>query len=356
MATIILPSAAPPAPLPPGLGPITLAQLEQEVAARLGPFELLETRDASASAIAVEVLKSTIDLGGLVDLFVLRREAARAEDRVARVKAYDPVLGQLLVDRAYTTVPLPSEPIELHHLNPALLRRGVRAGLRRCFFQDWLPLQEADPEDPTAPLLPTTGPVDLTEYSGGWLRAPQQVLDVVDPQSAGAPAGGVAGWRAYGHAGRCFLLQPLGVQNVGLAVVAVREHFTLVDGAYAPDGPTADDQLLDVDLDYAAAFGHIELWRIAQPQLESVAAETRQSTRDQAAAEATRMAVAHAPWRFLPRGGRPERVAPLWGLRGALGAGATPSLVGVAVNGPDWMAPTHGVRSLAPGDPDGDAA
>jgi hypothetical protein len=316
------------------------------VAARLGPFELLETKDASASAIAVEVLKSTIDLGGHVDLFVLRREASRAEDRVARVKAYDPVLGQLLVDRSYTTVPLPSEPIELHHLNPALLRRGVRAGLRRCYFQDWLPLLEADPEDPTAPLLPTTGPVDLTEYSGGWLRAPQQVLDVVDPQSAGAPAGGVAGWRAYGHAGRAYLLQPLGVQNAGLAVVAAREHFTLVDGAYAPDGPTADDQLLDVDLDYASAFSAIELWRIARPQLETVAAESRQATQTECAAEATRMAVAHCPWLFLPRGGRPERIAPLWGLRGALGTASGPSLAGAWVNGPTGMEPTAGVRAL----------
>jgi hypothetical protein len=146
------------------------------------------------------------------------------------------------------------------------------------------------------------------------------------------------------------------VQNAGLAVVAVREHFTLVDGAYAPDGPTADDQLLDVDLDYGAALSVIELWRVARPQLETVAAESRQATQAECAAEATRMAVAHCPWLFLPRGGRPERVAPLWGLRGALGAGASPSLVGVAVNGPDWMAPTHGVRTLPPGDPDGDAA
>lgn len=66
MATLILPGSLGPAPLPPGLGPVTLAQIEQEVAARVGPFELLETKDASASAIAVEVLKSTIDLGGHV--------------------------------------------------------------------------------------------------------------------------------------------------------------------------------------------------------------------------------------------------------------------------------------------------
>jgi hypothetical protein len=341
-----LPSAAPPAPLPPGLGPITLAQLEQEVAARIGPFALLETKDASASAIAVEALKSTIDLGGHIDLFVLRREAARPEDRTARVKAYDPVLGQLLVDRSYTTVPLPSEPVELHHLDPALLRRGVRAGLRRCYCQYWLSFQEADPEDPTAPVLPATGPVDLTEYSGGWLRLPQQVLDVVDPESGGAPAGSVAAWRPYGHNGRCFLVQPLGAGNAGLSVIASREHFSLVDGQYAPDGPTEDDQLLDVALDYGAAMAHIELWRIARPQLETVAAEARQATQQEAAAEATRMAVAHCPWLFLPTGPRYDRVGPLYGLAGAAAGGRGGSLQNAWVNGPDGTEPSRNASRL----------
>lgn len=350
-----LPAAAPPAPLPPGPGPVTLAHIEQETAARLGPFALLETASASATAVNVEVLKSTIDLGGWVDLHVLRREATRPEDRQARVKAYDPVLGQLQVDRSYISVPLPSEPLELHHLEPALLRRGVRAGLRRCYCQFWLTLVEPDPEDPDAPPLPRSGPVDLTEYSGGWLRLPQQVLDVVDAESdaAGTAAGSVAGWRAYGHNGRAYLLLPNGAANAGLSVIATRDHFSLVDGQYAPDGPTEDDHVLDLDLTYGAALASIELWRIARPQLEAVAAEARQATQAECAAEATRLAVANAPWLFLPGSVRRDRIAPLYGLTGATGRVSAPSLQGAWVNGPDGTEPTHNAtaapRALPPG-------
>jgi hypothetical protein len=331
---------------------VTLAELEMATAERVGPFALFETKAASASAIAVETLRSTIDLGGWVDLFVLRREATQPEDRVARVKAYDPVLGQLLVDRAYTTVPLPSEPVELHHLDPALLRRGVRAGLRRCYCQFWLPLLEPDPEEPDAPVLPATGPVDLTEYSGGWLRLPQQVLDVVDPEGAGAPAGSITAWRPYGHNGRAYLVQPLGATNAGLAVIASRDHFSLVDGQYAPDGPTADDHLLDVALEYGAALAAIELWRIARPQLESVAAESRQATQAECAAEATRTAAAHCPWLFVPTGVRHDRVGPLYGLAGAGGRGGA-SLQGAWVNGPTGTEPSRGAARLLTNGADG---
>ena len=147
------------------------------------------------------------------------------------------------------------------------------------------------------------------------------------------------GWRAYLHQGRAYLALPAGAPNDGHTVVASRAHFTAVNGAYAPDGPTADDDELDVDLMYAAAFAHIELWRTARDRLEAVAAEARQATQQEAAAEASRLAVAHAPWLFAPTGARTDRVAPLWGLQGAGGAQGAASLAGTVVNGPDWMAP-----------------
>jgi hypothetical protein len=339
--TIVLPGA--PAPAPSGGPPTTLAELEQETASRLGPFALLETLTADQGSVTVEVLKSTIDLGGWVDLFVLRREATTPADRVARVKHYDPALGQLQVDRRYVVSPIPSEPVELHHLPPDLLRRGVRAGLRRCFCLFWLALNGDAADGATAP---ATGPVDLTLYSGGWLRLPQQVMDVVNPDADGASVGG---WRTYQHNGAAYLLLPNGTSNVGLSVVAWRDHFSLVNGLYAAEGPVLDDDLLDCDVRYGAALSHAELWRIARPQLEAVAAEARQATQAEAAAEATRHAVLHAPWLFLPDGVRKDRVGPLKGLTGANGPTTAPTLQGALVNGPDWMAPNSHALALRPG-------
>ena len=81
----------------------------------------------------------------------------------------------------------------------------MRAGLRRTYCQFWLALEALDEEAPDAPYVERTGPVDLTAYSGGWLRLPQQVLDVLDPYTDGAS---VDGWRAYQHNGACVLLLP----------------------------------------------------------------------------------------------------------------------------------------------------
>ena len=88
-------------------------------------------------------------------------------------------------------------------------------------------------------------------------------------------------------------------------------------------------------------MAHAELWRIARDRLEAVAAEGRQATQAEAAAEATRVAVANAPWLFESGAIRRDRVGPLWGLHGAgwstARAGLPASLTGAVVNGPDWM-------------------
>ena len=316
----------------------TLAELEQVTAERVGPFAELAVLTGDEQSATVEALRSTIDLGGWVDLHVLRREATQPADRVARVKAYDPALAQLQVDRRYTVPPQEREAVELHHLHPDLLRRGVRAALRRTWCQFWLTLEEADPDDPDAPVVPATGPVDLTEVSGGWLRLPQQVLDVLEPATS---AQSLPGWRAYQHNGRCYLLLPNGASPYGCSVVGSRAHFTLVNGGYTPDGPLHDDDELDCDVLYAAAMAHAELWRIGRASLEAVAAEARQATQTEAAAEATRMAVAHAPWLFAPTGARTDRIAPLTGLTGAGGPNTAPSLQNAWVNGPTGTEPTH---------------
>ena len=164
------------------------------------------------------------------------------------------------------------------------------------------------------------------------------MLDVLDPYTDGAS---VDGWRAYQHNGSCWLALPHGMQNPGLDIVAARSHFTLVNGTHAPLGPTEDEDELDVDVMFAAAFAHIELWRVARHLLEVVAAEGRQATQAEAAAEATRMAVAHCPWLFVPGGVRKDRVGPLYGLQGATARYSAAGLQGALVNGPDAMLPSQ---------------
>lgn len=310
----------------------TLAELEQATAARLGPFAQLEALSGSTRQVVVEALRSTVDLGGWVDLYLLRRAAGQAADRVARVKSYDPALGALEPDRSYVSPPVVGEPVEAHHLPPDLLRRAVRAGLRRCWMRYRLPLVAEDPSDPTAPFVPDTGPVDLTAYAP-WLRLPQRVVAVVDP--AVGPTATVPGALVYGHAGHVWLSLPKGLRNPGLEIVAARDHFGYVNGADAPAGPQLDDDLLELPVEYGAALGAAEAWRIAEDRLEAVAAESRQATRAEVAAEATRVAVVYAPWMFLA--GREDRIGPLAGLVGATGAGGV--FQHALVNGPAALLP-----------------
>ena len=187
----------------------SLAELEAETAARVGPFALLEVLTADQGSLTVEVLKSTIDLGGFDDLYLLRREAGQAGRPGGAGQAYDPVLGQLLLDRRYVTSPLPSEPIELHHLAPALLRRGVRAGLRRCFCQFWLALDGEDEGDPDAPCVPAArAPSTSPPTPGAGCASPSRCWTCSTPSTDGAERGRLA--RLPAQRARCFLLQPAG--------------------------------------------------------------------------------------------------------------------------------------------------
>ena len=193
-------------------------------------------------------------------------------------------------------------------------------------------LDGEDGDDPDAPFVPQTGPVDLTAYSGGWLRLPQQVLDVLDPAVDGSS---LDGWRAYQHNGSAFLLLPSGMANPGSRWWPPATTSPWSTGSTQLEGPTADEDEVDADVMYAAAFAHAELWRIARDRLEAVAAEGGRPPSG-GGAEATRLAVANAPWLFAPGQIRKDRVGPLWGLQGARGRTAPRGLR----NGPRQRAPT----------------
>ena len=156
--------------------------------------------------------------------------------------------------------------------------------------------------------------VDLTAQAP-WLTANRQLLGVavdgaVLPPAGryGAPSGG---WTCYTTRGHVYLAIPGGVPLDGLSVRAYRDAFGLVDDADAPEGPTDDDDVLAVPLDYVCALAHAEAWRRHRDRLEASAAEGRFATQDEAAAEVTRVASMYADFLFRPqhRAGRPGRPA-----------------------------------------------
>jgi hypothetical protein len=180
----------------------------------------------------------------------------------------------------------------------------------------------------------TTAVVDLTAQAP-WLTATRQVLAVAVDGVALPPCGryGAPGWICYATRGRLYLSIPGGVPLDGLTVRAYRDAFGLVDDADAPEGPTDDDDVLSVPLDYAAALSHAEAWRRHRDRLEAAAAEGRFAGQEEVAAEATRVASIYADFLFRPSTERPDRPASPWGAQSsASGLGGTGALAGAVVN------------------------
>ena len=156
---------------------LTLMQIEQEVAARLGPYRNELAASGTASTITCAALTSTIEQGGLTDLSLLRRgftyggadiSGFVTGDRQRMVKDWMPNTGTLLVDRTYTNPVIANEMIELHHLDPAnQLRPAVQRGLWRCFYVDpgELATSEAATERDVTAVLP-------------WITQPEQIYRV----------------------------------------------------------------------------------------------------------------------------------------------------------------------------------
>jgi hypothetical protein len=341
MATLILPGLAAAPPVAPGAGPCTLAEVERETAARLGPFWAFTASGGTADTVTVAELRTTAPLGGYEGLYLLRREATQATDRGRTVDRVDGTSGGLVVDFPYTGPAAAGEVVELHHLHPDLqLLVDVHAGLRRCYLLDTLlvdaPVAVAPPGGYPGAVATV---LDLTAQAF-WLTSPRQVLAVT---SGGAlvPAAGrygspsSNGWTCWASRGTLYLGVPGGVPTDGLTVRAYRDACGLVNGADAPDGPLLDDDLLSVPLDYAAALAHIEAWRRHRDRLEAAAAEGRFPTQEEAAAEATRCASRYASWLFQPQQERGDRVASPWGTGSSSsgsGLGGTGALQGAVVN------------------------
>jgi len=351
----------PPEPdLTPGLpvapDTVSLREIEQEVARRVGPFFLRVARnqaptESDATTIAVPAIRSTIDLGGIEDLFVLRRgrladgtrfptTAPDPErpwspgDRVRAVRAYRPQEGLVEVDWPYDHPVYDGEEIELHHLDPEQeLRPAVLAGLRRCYVVHRLTV------DGTVGGAFDT--IDLTERAP-WIRSRDQVYGV--SLSGGAPA---VAWRVESYGGGLFLV--LREYAYGKSYVVNRRPATAMvwlapphalpgggpllgtwdrvafhtwddlaanhtwDSVLFPYGdpgvvagvddwgvragtvnePWDDEDRFPIPLDYPAAAGHIECWRSVRPRLAALSQLDLWPKQAEAAAEFTRVSTQH---------------------------------------------------------------
>jgi hypothetical protein len=279
---------------------ITLAQLEQETARRIGPYWRYFTdrqvpNTAQFTFVNVPELRSSIDADLVTNLWLLRRGECYGEpdelvdmdpvDRQRTVDVYDAEQGRVFPDRPWGTIPEPGEYMEFHHLNPDQeLLPSVLAGLRRCFLPDTVQAQ------PTA----AYGGIDLTAQFP-WLTETWQIARVrygwVGPY-------GDAPWDTYTSAGHLILTGTYGAAlPMAVWVDAWRPAWSWVNGAESTSGPTADGDTLEVDLEYAAAAAHIEAWHLFPSRLQAAAAGNLQATREQAAAEFSRLASIFGPVR-----------------------------------------------------------
>jgi hypothetical protein len=271
---------------------ITLAELEQETARKVGPYYRLAMdrqvpTTANLQRAFFPALRSTVEQDLVTNLWLLRRgvdETGAAvtvspDDRQRTVANYDPALGQVEVDRPWSTAPAPAEVCEFHHLDPEQeLRPVVRAGLRRTFFEDRFSLGSSPVYE-----------ADLTA-AAPWVTNLNQVSRVQQgpyPASLyGSPCG--ISFEVFGQSGHVCIRLTGGWGCGDVLVTLYRPHFTWVNRATSLTGPTADDDELDVDLDYAAAAAHIEAWHNAPAKLQAAAAGNLQATQAMAALEFTR--------------------------------------------------------------------
>lgn len=278
---------------------ITLGELEREVAARAAVFEehACASGTASPATAVVTALISTADAGGTYPgQWLLRRDAAAADDRQRRIAAVNATTGTLALDRPYAVAPAAGEAVEITPLDPARhLRRAVLAGLARTYFVDRVAVPVTAgrvEEDLSAALfwVVDVGQIrDVESRLGAAATSRPQPLDWYRPVSSSAGVG----LRVQAPVGGSYLVE------------ALRPHATWVNGADAPDGPTDDDDVLACPLDYAAAAGHVELWRYARAVLAPVSSGPQKlaASQSEAAAEFTRLV--RSQWWYWDR---PDRV------------------------------------------------
>jgi hypothetical protein len=278
---------------------ISLAQLEQEVARRTGPFfqaaqDSGTPTSSTATSALMPGLQSNALLGGPENLWLVRRglladgaptpSPVQVVDRERMVQTFDSGAGRVIVDRNWYNPMQPSELADFTHLHPTQeLRAAVLAGLRRCFFEDRGPVS-----------INSSVGIDLTALLP-WLTNPSQVLRLRAGFQGSGPDQPFDVTTQAGHV----LLIGYGVP-AGSYLSAMRPAWSWVNGADSTTGPTTDSDTLDIDLDYAASAGHIEAWHLFPSRMFAAAAGNLQASQEMAAREFSRQAMIWAPQ--APRG------------------------------------------------------
>jgi hypothetical protein len=244
---------------------VTLAEIERHVAPRIGPFEELTTTTGSTeNKVLVSSLLSSLDIGDYEDLYILRRgrfangnliSGFNDDDRERLIASYEHSTGGLVPDRDWAIAPVEGELLELHYLKPSSeLRRIVRQGLRRCYFWDTV-------------LTSTTGAsfnagrttVNLTSLVP-WITRPNQVKGLRYGTGSSLPRRVL--WSNFYRMGGSVYLETQAAGAGSFYIQGLRPHYTYVNGETSYTGPDDDDDLLYVDLDYAAAAAHIAAWML----------------------------------------------------------------------------------------------
>lgn len=236
----------------------TLADVEREFAARVGPYERRTVAaGATSKTFVITKLKTSLDLGGVEDLYVLRRgfmsdgtaiAGFNDDDRQRIIVTYTPADGLIEVDRDYTTAPVAGEDIELHYLDPENeLRPVVQAALtEHCRIGSRAAIR----------LNSFLAEQDITSYCP-WITAVGQIWELSSAftNSVFVPFL-VNWWKDYARDGHLWVkMGPVPYPN-SLLIDHWRWASTLVNGSYSAEGPTNDADILHVSPMYAAAAAH----------------------------------------------------------------------------------------------------
>lgn len=270
---------------------VTVAEAEREIMRRTGPFEehtVSSVTASTATLVYADAVKTSLNLGGYQHMWLLRRGLNSSGNPVAgfteanrqrRVKAWNPTAGTLEVDRQYTVVPVAGEVFEVCHLNPEqIIRKALLAGLRRARFENRLQvnLSGVATERNLTAVLP-------------WLLEKRWIKGVFYKEAASTYDPVPVRWsKAFMRDGGVWLAVAPDPYPNALYLVVNQPAFTWVNGGYSAEGPEADDDLLPLTLEHAAAAGHIECWRLAKALLRPLAERELTATQQEAADEFTR--------------------------------------------------------------------
>lgn len=266
-----------------------LMDIERRVAERIATTRV-EYAGVGSSELFVVIpgIKSSQQLVGLQDYYMLRRGMYRngnfvvgftADDRVRRAVTYNNLSGTIIPDRAYTLPPVEGETIEFVYIHPDTMRSAVLAGLKRCHVMDTVDITS----------LAVGYGFDLTALVP-WIQRTSQVKRVrAGGQGIYRPLD--LHWMSPVYRQGSVTLEALRYPATSsLTITALRPVDTYVNGHTNMNGPNSDDDVMFVDLSYAAAAGHIELWRVARPYLMAASQVGYQTTQKEAAQEFTKQA------------------------------------------------------------------